>query len=102
MRPGKRNGAALPSRVRAPAILVGETYVDVASNALVRVVDRRFPARSPGEFIVETADGSRPGERWLRGEGELRDSRCSPPPVALGDGRNSERRPAGNGRRRKA
>ena len=88
---GKGNVATRSNGARPPAILVGETYTDVARNIMVRVIDRCLPARSPGVFVVEPADGSRPGERWLRIEGELQATRTVPVPhPAAGRGRTGK------------
>jgi hypothetical protein len=49
-----------------PAILVGATYLDTKSGGLARVVDAQRSAEgATGLFVVESANGERPGERWL-------------------------------------
>ena len=57
---------------RVPAILVGETYLDATSGVTVRVLDSEHMAAGPIRFVVETADGTRPGARWLCSADHLR------------------------------
>jgi len=81
-RPGS-NGVA-----RGPRVLVGETYLDVTNGIVVRVLDAlRSPASRCDRFVVEPANGERPGERWVRTVGELRPMQGngkSPSPVVTG------------------
>lgn len=63
--------AATGHRRRAPAILVGETYLDATSGVTVRVLDSQPMVAGPIRFIVGSADGARPGERWLCTADEL-------------------------------
>jgi hypothetical protein len=70
---GNGGGAAAPASLAAPVVvLVGELYLDVASGIEVRVIDSRLAAGAVREFVVEAVDGSRPGDRWLRGATELK------------------------------
>ncbi len=78
---GNGNGViARASPPKPPVVLVGEVYLDVADGVEVRVLDSRLAAGSAREFVVETVDGSRPGERWVRSAVELR-AVASPPPL---------------------
>jgi hypothetical protein len=53
-------------------VLVGETYLDTSSGLLVRVLDsKRTTAGNAWAFIVESANRTRPGERWVCVEKDL-------------------------------
>jgi hypothetical protein len=62
---------------RAPAILVGETYLEATSGVTVRVLDSQHMAAGPVRFVVEAADGSRPGEHWRCTADKLRGAASS-------------------------
>lgn len=69
------DGHASPGRVmlrRAFLALVGEVYLDRTSGEAVRVIDSRSPATPRCKYVVESANGHRPGERWLCGAEDLR------------------------------
>ena len=63
-----------------PRVLVGGTYVDLSTGLLVRVLDSKGSSAGPkGSFIVESATSSRPGERWVCAERDLREGRDGSP-----------------------
>ncbi len=64
--PGGVPAENVPQATTRPAILVGATYRDTKSGVLARVVDAQRSAEgATGLFVVESANGERPGERWL-------------------------------------
>jgi len=66
-----RSGANGLARARGPRVLVGETYLDAASGLPVRVLDALRSPSQRDRFVVEPANGERPGERWVRAAREL-------------------------------